>query len=790
MKATGVGRTILIAGVVILFCLACTNSYFDNVKKLVDDNTNGLAGPPTFTPPPGSYSSDQSIAISSATPGAAIFYTTDGSTPTASSPVYSGPILVAGPAATTTIRAFARKTGYLDSVVVSATYVVNSSQVSTPTFSPLAGSYGADQSVSITCATVGAAIHFTTDGTTPTAGSPLYSAPIPVIGNGTSMTIKAMATRSLMVDSPVGSALYTINYSQATSPNFFPPPGTYFSPMTVVISSPTPGAVIRYTTDGSTPTSTFGTVYSSAVFVGVGTTIKAIAYAAGFSDSTVSSSAYTFSASPPVFSPSAGTYTGAQSVNISTTTPGAAIHYTTDGSTPTSTVGTVYGGPVNVTANTTLRAIAYEAGWTDSPVMAAAYSIMAAMPTISPTGGRLGHAVPVSLFCTTPGATIVYTIDGSFPTESGGVIQNGISYTVTGPFTLPYGNTTVVAMAFLVGMADSAQAVGIFNEPVFVYVGSGAGSSVTALQVNLTNGMPTPVGTYGVGAQVQTVAADPAGRYLFSSANLLATTNSFAIDPPTGGLTAVNNVAMGNTFVTATVDATGQYLYSSTSATNGVTGYTINQSTGAVTQIATFSATGNTAGVAADPVAPYLYVALSSTGQVQAFSINTATGSISSIGVFTSAIGTYSVVVDPTGKFLFAGNQSGGLVTAFKINPDGTLIANGQQSSGNPIAVAIDPTGRFLYAADYNGGRIYGFAVNQVSGVLTPLAGLPLSDTGGTSPVSLTVEPSGKYLYVAHGTSTSISIYQIDSLTGSLSFVGTYSVGATQTSITSTGVAQ
>jgi len=48
----------------------------------------------------------------------------------------------------------------------------------------------------------------------------------------------------------------------------------------------------------------------------------------------------------PGFSPAAGTYTSAQTVTISTTTSGASIRYTTDGSTPSSTVGTLYSGPV------------------------------------------------------------------------------------------------------------------------------------------------------------------------------------------------------------------------------------------------------------------------------------------------------------------------------------------------------------------------------------------------------------------------------------------------------------
>ncbi len=77
----------------------------------------------------------------------------------------------------------------------------------------------------------------------------------------------------------------------------------------------------------------------------------------------------------PAFSPAAGAYASAQSVTISTTTPGASIRYTTDGSTPSETQGTLYSGAVTVSATTTLNAIAYESGLMDSVVATATYTI-------------------------------------------------------------------------------------------------------------------------------------------------------------------------------------------------------------------------------------------------------------------------------------------------------------------------------------------------------------------------------------------------------------------------------
>jgi outer membrane protein OmpA-like peptidoglycan-associated protein len=76
---------------------------------------------PTASPAPGTFTDTQQVTLSSATPGAVIHYTTDGSAPTASSPVYSGPITVD---ATTTINAVAIAPGAPESSVSSGTYAV------------------------------------------------------------------------------------------------------------------------------------------------------------------------------------------------------------------------------------------------------------------------------------------------------------------------------------------------------------------------------------------------------------------------------------------------------------------------------------------------------------------------------------------------------------------------------------------------------------------------------------------------------------------------------------------
>jgi hypothetical protein len=173
---------------------------------------------PTFSPAAGAYTSAQSVTISDATSGATIYYSTNGSTPTASSTQYTGPITVSS---TETLEAIAVATGDTNSAVASAAYTITPSMpvVSTPTFSPAAGSYSSAQSVTISDATPGATIYYTTNGATPTTSSTAYTGPITV---SSTKTLQAIAVANGDTNSAVASAAYTIssppNFSLGASP--------------------------------------------------------------------------------------------------------------------------------------------------------------------------------------------------------------------------------------------------------------------------------------------------------------------------------------------------------------------------------------------------------------------------------------------------------------------------------------------------------------------------------------------------------------------------------------------
>ena len=261
------------------------------------------------------------------------------------------------------VKAALKGTGY------TLTYTeVPANTVATPTFSPAAGAVTKGTTVTISCGTDGATIHYTTDGTTPTTESATYSDAITI---NESQTIKAIAVKTDMTDSEVATADYTI---KVNAPTFSIAEGVFDVPQSVELSCTTEGTTIYYTTDGSTPTES-STEYAGAISVSSTTTIKAIAVKSGLVNSDVVSATYTLRVATPTFSLAQGEYDTTQSVELSCATDGATIYYTLDGKTPTSS-NTEYTGAISVSSITTIKAIAIKDGLTNSEVASAEYRVI------------------------------------------------------------------------------------------------------------------------------------------------------------------------------------------------------------------------------------------------------------------------------------------------------------------------------------------------------------------------------------------------------------------------------
>jgi len=413
---------------------------------------------PTFSPGAGTYTASQSVAILDLTPGAVLYCTTDGTTPTTSSPRCGQPTTVFK---SEFLQAVAVAPGNAASAVTSAGYTIDLSGAPIPNFFPAGGTYLSPQTVTISDAITGANIFYTTDGTTPTTSSTSYTAPIAV---SATQTLNAIATASNFNNSGVASATYTIG-PVAAPPSFSVAAGAYATPQQVGLGDSTSGATIYYTTDGTTPTTSSTAYKGTPIAVSQSVTINAMAAASGYTNSAVASATYAIDLAPaptPTFSLTN------TSLSINDSAAGTTIYYTIDGTTTPTTASLVYGGPIAVTQGEAVQAIAVGTGYLNSQVGSYIVNFPQASP---PTFSLSLVASQVSISDATPGATIYYTTNGNQPTTASLLYSN--------PFTVINGEV-VNAIAAEPGLATSQVATDtvVFQAPPPTFSPAGLTSTV------------------------------------------------------------------------------------------------------------------------------------------------------------------------------------------------------------------------------------------------------------------------------------------------------------------------
>jgi hypothetical protein len=399
--------------------------------------TNATVKAPVFSVAAGTYTVAQTVNIAAAS-GNSIYYTLNGATPTASSTRYTSAIAVN---ASETLRAIA-VSGKTVSAVTSASYVI-APLITPPVLSVESGTYEAAQTVKITAA-AGDLIYYTTNGATPTASSTRYTAAIAIKANATLRAVAFSGKKS----SSVTSATYVIA-SLITPPVLSLKSGTYTEEQTVKITVPFASQVVHYTTNGTVPTAS-SAKYTGPVAIRTSQRLVAIAIS-GKVPSHTAVATYVIAAAAPTVAQQPGTYTSAVNVQMATTTPGAVIHYTLNGTTPT-TSSAVFDGYIEVSKTETLKAIAVKAGMSNSAVTSATYNIkpFTATPKFSKTSGTYKGTQTETITAATPGSVIYYTTNQTTPTTA--------SKRYTGPFN--------------VSASEYIQAIAVANNYTASFIGS------------------------------------------------------------------------------------------------------------------------------------------------------------------------------------------------------------------------------------------------------------------------------------------------------------------------------
>ena len=299
------------------------------------------------------------------------------------------------PASTTVTASGSGTLSSTTTLAPTSTTTTNSKKntVNAPAITPDGGAFAGSMSVSVTDATPGATIYYTVDGSSPTQSSTKYSAPIVV---STDTLLKAKAFKSNSNSSPEASAWFAktsvFDFGISNSGNVSIVAGstatntissTLVSGSTQAVAfsvsglpsgatgsfsstscNPTCSTLLNIATSGSIPTGSFSVNVSAT---GGGVTRTSTFTLAIAAPSIVSSVA------TPTITPNGGNFIGSVAISMTTTTSGASIYYTTDGSAPT-TSSKLYAGSFNLTRSATIRAKAFKSGYTASGEASASFA--------------------------------------------------------------------------------------------------------------------------------------------------------------------------------------------------------------------------------------------------------------------------------------------------------------------------------------------------------------------------------------------------------------------------------
>jgi len=359
--------------------------------------------------------------------------------------------------------------------------------VATPVINPNGGEFSDNIEVTITSTTSIAIIHYTLDGTTPTSGSSVYRTPLTL---SDSAELKAIATLAGANDSNVASATFT--KTDAPPPANTPPTLSAIANQTVTAGETISFSVSGSDTDGTTPALSADNLPGSATFADQGngnaafewvttasdvgnTTITVTATDA--TDPTLTTSVnvtLTVSAEPiatvqaPAISPNGGSFTESQTVTLSTTTTGAEIRYTLDGSAPAAGMGTLYNAPFTVSETATVKAVALS-GSNASSISEAAFTITTAANT-APVVNAVAEQTVKS------GMTLNFSVtatdaENTIPSLAASNLPTGATFTDQGDASADFSWTpdTVGSFQFTV-IATDGDDPGLMSEPVTVTI--------------------------------------------------------------------------------------------------------------------------------------------------------------------------------------------------------------------------------------------------------------------------------------------------------------------------------
>ena len=372
----------------------------------------------------GTFNNTTNIIVATATDGADLRYTLDGSEPSLQSFRWTNGLHINGP-----LKVKGFKNGYTAATTISNLFrfvvgdvIVNFVSLSSSNSIP----------ITVSSVTSDTTFYYTYDGSEPSESSPssqkLSGTGLLVDRNG---LLKIKGFKSGFEPSTTWSNIISL---KVASPVIDPGSTNAFNPLRISLEGATDQSKIYWTLNGSNPTEQTGTEYVPNVPFEISRSgqLKARAFRKDFAASDVSTANFELIFAPLKFQRAGGTNVNEITFEVSTATASrgaeTGIYYTTDGSDPT-TNSFSYTGPKALSTNALVKVVGIRDGYTSSAVISADFRVKVPRPTMSPSSGYFPNGAIVTLGLAAPraDAQIRYTLDGSEPSENSTLYQGPFS---------------------------------------------------------------------------------------------------------------------------------------------------------------------------------------------------------------------------------------------------------------------------------------------------------------------------------------------------------------------------
>ena len=259
----------------------------------------------------------------------------------------------------------------------------------------------------------------------------------------------------------------------------------------------------------------------------------------------------------------------------------------------------------------------------------------------------------------------------------------------------------------------------------------------------------------------------------------------YKMNPLTGALHFLKKQDINGGPASITLDPSKKYLYVAQRTSNSISSYKVDHKTGLLKLLNTIPAVDNPVYISTDKTGRYLLSAYYNASKIGIYTIH-KNGELEKtlIQVDSTEKNPHSILVDKTNRFLYVADKSADKIYQFifdastgKIKPNNPKILNTPPGTG-PRHFVFNNKNKIIYFVNELNGTVTAYHLNSLSGIITPfqtISTLPKNFNGTNTSADIHLTPNNKFLYTTNRGPNSIAGFSVNSKSGRLEFIGTFS---------------